>query len=130
MSNVKFSPEAGYKQQDAPLCKSKEKIQKLEDRGRGIRISAAALCRRGRQWLLSMNGDGIWGRGRKARRLQAEGTYKLRRRAAATFRSTKPSGRMEARSLRRIVPVKRFHMRIKRRSKCLAAERDFLCELY
>ena len=40
----------------------------------------------------------------------------LRRRAAAEFRSTKPSGRMDARSLRRTVPVIRFHRRIRRRS--------------
>lgn len=47
----------------------------------------------------------------------------LRRRAAAAFMSTKPSGRMEARSLRRTVPVIRFHMRIRRRSMCLVVER-------
>ena len=48
----------------------------------------------------------------------------LRRRAAAAFRSTKPSGRMEARSLRRTVPVIRFHRRIRRRS--MVAERGCL----
>lgn len=53
----------------------------------------------------------------------------LRRRAAAAFRSTKPSGRMEARSSWRIVPVRRFHARIRRRSTRLAAEHDFLCGL-
>lgn len=55
----------------------------------------------------------------------AKGMYKLLRRAAAAFSSTKPSGRMEARSLRRTVPVIRFHRRIKRRSMCL--ERECCC---
>jgi hypothetical protein len=50
----------------------------------------------------------------------AWGMYMLLRRAAA-FRRTKPSGRMEARSLRRTVPVMRFHRRIRRRSMRLAA---------
>ena len=49
----------------------------------------------------------------------------LRRRAAAEFRSTKPSGRMEARSLRRTVPVMRFHRRIRRRS--MVVERACAC---
>lgn len=49
----------------------------------------------------------------------------LRRRAAAEFRSTKPSGRMEARSLRRTVPVMRFHRRIRRRS--MVVERVCAC---
>jgi hypothetical protein len=54
-------------------------------------------------------------------KLQAgEGMYRLRRRAA--FRSTKPSGRMEARSLRRTDPVRFFQARIRRRSTCLAVE--------
>ena len=38
----------------------------------------------------------------------------------------KPSGRMDARSLRRTVPVMCFHRRIRRRSMCLAAERECL----
>lgn len=38
----------------------------------------------------------------------------------------KPSGRMEARSLRRTEPVMCFHRRIRRRSMCLAAERECL----
>ena len=50
----------------------------------------------------------------------------LLRRAAAAFRRTKPSGRMEARSLRRTVPVMCFHRCIRRRSICLAAERECL----
>lgn len=54
----------------------------------------------------------------------ANGMSMLRRRAAAAFRSTKPSGRMEARSLRRTVPVIRFHRRIRRRS--MVAERGCL----
>jgi hypothetical protein len=48
----------------------------------------------------------------------------LRRRAAAAFRSTKPSGRMEARSLRRTVPVIRFHRRTRRRPMRLVGERE------
>ena len=59
-------------------------------------------------------------------KLQAGGgMYRLRRRAA--FRRTKPSGRMEVRSLRRMVPVRCFQARIRRRSTCLAVECDFLC---
>jgi len=54
----------------------------------------------------------------------AKGMSMLRRRAAAAFRSTKPSGKMEARSLRRTVPVIRFHRRIRRRS--IVAERGCL----
>lgn len=56
----------------------------------------------------------------------AVGRYMLLRRAAAAFRRTKPSGRIEARSLRRTVPVMCFHRRIRRRSICLAAERECL----
>jgi hypothetical protein len=41
---------------------------------------------------------------------------RLMRRAAAAFMRTKPSGRMDARSLRRTLPVIRFHRRIRRRS--------------
>jgi hypothetical protein len=50
----------------------------------------------------------------------------LRRRAAAAFMRTKPSGRMEARSLRRTVLVMRFHRRIRRRSRRLVVEREGL----
>src|SRR5712671_4416816 len=50
----------------------------------------------------------------------------LLRRAAAAFMRTKPSGRMEARSLRRMLPVMRFHRRIRRRSMYLIVERECL----
>jgi hypothetical protein len=50
----------------------------------------------------------------------------LRRRAAAAFMRTKPSGRMEARSLPRTVLVIRFHRRIRRRSRRLVVEREGL----
>jgi len=52
----------------------------------------------------------------------AQDMIMLRRRAAAEFMSTKPSGRMEARSLRRTVPVIRFHRRIRRRSRVVERE--------
>ena len=55
----------------------------------------------------------------------AKDVIMLRRRAAAEFMSTKPSGRMEARSLRRTVPVIRFHRRIRRRS--MVVERECEC---
>jgi len=50
----------------------------------------------------------------------------LRRRAAAAFMRTKPSGRMDARSLARTVLVMRFHRRIRRRSRRLVVEREGL----
>ena len=53
----------------------------------------------------------------------AEAMYMLRRRAAAAFMRTKPSGRMDARSLRRTVPVIRFHRRIRQRSMPWLGER-------
>lgn len=56
----------------------------------------------------------------------AVGMKMLLRRAAAAFRRTKPSGRMEARSFGRTVPDMRFHMRIRRRCMCLATERERL----
>lgn len=57
----------------------------------------------------------------------AEAMYRrLRRRAAAEFMRTKPSGRMDARSLRRTVPVIRFHRRIRRRSMHWVGERECL----
>ena len=50
----------------------------------------------------------------------------LLRRAAAAFRRTKPSGRTEARSFGRTVPVMCFHRRMRRRCMCLAAVRESL----
>lgn len=43
----------------------------------------------------------------------AEAMYRLRRRAAAAFMMTNPSGSIDARSLRRVI---RFQRRIRRRS--------------
>src|SRR6266852_2095590 len=51
---------------------------------------------------------------------------RLRRRAAAAFMRTKPSGRMDARSLRRTLPVIRFHRRIRQRSTPWLGERECL----
>lgn len=56
----------------------------------------------------------------------AETMYRLRRRAAAAFMRTKPSGSMDERSLRRTVPVIRFHRRTIRRSMHLVGERECL----
>src|SRR6266702_2295774 len=60
----------------------------------------------------------------------------LRRRAAAAFRITKPSGSMEAGSLRRTVLVARFQICTRRRSRnfvtddCLWGTKGVLGELH